>query len=66
MKPSNQEYILRIISRTVVSALAVVVTVCLGDGTDKFLSLVGSLACCPISFAIPALLHYHLCEPTKN
>ncbi|CDW89459.1 UNKNOWN [Stylonychia lemnae] len=66
MKPSKKEYILKNLSRTVLSALAVIVTISLGDGTDKFLSLVGSLACCPVSFAIPALLHYHLCNPTKN
>jgi amino acid permease len=35
----------------------------LGNALDKFISVLGSLACTPISFTLPCIFHLKLCGP---
>ena len=46
------------ISRSIIVALSIIVTIMLGDKLDKFLSILGALTCTPIAFTFPALFHY--------
>lgn len=47
-------------------AFTIVLALSLGDSLNQFLSLLGSLACTPIAFTLPALFHYKLCAETRK
>lgn len=48
------------IHRTVVVIFTIVVALLMGDHLDKFLSLLGALACTPAAFVLPTMFHYKL------
>lgn len=51
--------------RTLVVALTIMVGLYLEESLDRFMSIIGSLACTPVAFMLPALLHYQLAANTK-
>ena len=46
-------------------ALTVGISLSMGDNLDKFLSLLGAVACTPIAFTLPTMFHYKLVAKTK-
>jgi proton-coupled amino acid transporter len=54
------------IYRASIVAFTVVISLLMGDTLDKFLSLLGAVACTPIAFTLPTLFHYKLCAKTKS
>lgn len=66
MPKSRKRMWLKNLLRTVIVIFTVIICISLGDTTDKFLSLIGTLASTPVSITIPCLFHYILCSPTKN
>lgn len=57
---------LKNLDRTIIVAFTVVFCISLGDSLDKFISVLGSLACTPISFTLPCMFHLKLCNPSRN
>ena len=45
------------VTRTILVLITVVFTLSLGKKIDKFLSLLGAVACTPIAFTLPAAFH---------
>jgi len=41
-------------------------TISLGNKLDKFLSILGALACTPVAFLFPSYFHYKLCAQTTK
>lgn len=60
MKQSKTRKWLKNVSRTAVVATTVLVGLYMEDTLDKLMSLIGSFACTPVAFMLPALLHYQL------
>lgn len=65
MPKSRKRMWLKNMNRIVIAAFCVILCIALGNKTDKFLSLVGTLASTPVSFTIPCLYHLRLCNPSK-
>jgi proton-coupled amino acid transporter len=65
MPRSKKRQWLKNLNRTIMVLFTVVFCLSLGDKLDKFISVLGSLACTPISFTLPCLFHLKLCNPTK-
>jgi len=53
-------------TRSITVGLSVVATILLGDKLDKFLSILGAIACTPIAFLFPALFHYKVSAKTQK
>jgi len=45
--------------------ITVVAAISIGVKLDSFLALLGSVACTPIAFTLPAAFHYRICALTK-
>jgi len=60
MEKSKKRMWLKNLFRTIVVLFTVVFCLSLKDSLDKFISVLGSLACTPISFTIPCLFHLKL------
>lgn len=52
------------VTRTLLVIINVVFTLSMGDKIDKFLSLLGAVACTPIAFTLPAAFHLKVCATT--
>ena len=52
------------VSRSTLVIITVVFTLSLGEKIDKFLSLLGAIACTPIAFTLPAAFHLKACAKT--
>lgn len=66
MVKSRKRQWLKNLYRTGMVAFTVVLALSLGNSLNEFLSLLGSLACTPIAFTLPALFHYKLCAKSKR
>lgn len=64
MEQSPMRKWLKNINRTVVAALTVWLGLYLEDTLDRLMSVIGSLACTPVAFILPALLHLKLAATT--
>lgn len=53
---------LKNLTRTILVLFTVIFCLSLGDSLDKFISVLGSLACTPISFTLPCMFHLKLFE----
>ena len=60
MPKSKKRMWLKNLSRTIIVALTVGFCISLGNSLDKFISVLGSLACTPISFTLPCIFHLKL------
>jgi proton-coupled amino acid transporter len=47
--------------RTLMVALTIVIAILANEKLNKFLSLLGAIACIPIAYILPALFHYRIC-----
>ena len=47
-------------------ALTVLITIGLGQKTDKFLAILGSVSCTPVAFIFPASFHLKACAVTTT
>lgn len=65
MPKSRKRQMLKNLNRTLMVAFTVIFCLAMGDTIDKFISLLGSLTCTPISFTLPCIFHLKLCNPTK-
>jgi proton-coupled amino acid transporter len=65
MKKSKKKMWLINLYRAGMVLFTVVISLSMGDSLDKFLSLLGAVACTPIAFTLPTLFHYKLCAKTK-
>lgn len=45
------------LNRSLIVAFVVFITIMLGQKLDKFLSILGALACTPVAFMFPSLFH---------
>ena len=54
------------VTRTIVVAYTVVLTLVLGDNVQKFLSVNGAMNCTLIAFTLPSLFHYKVCAVTTK
>lgn len=54
------------LNRTLLTGFSVLLAVLLGKKVDIFLALLGSFACIPVAFILPALFHYRICARTKQ
>ena len=66
VKKGVKRYWLRNLFRALLVLFTVIVALWLGDKLDKFLSLLGGIACIPITFTLPALFHYKLVAKTDS
>ena len=66
MPKSRKRQMLKNVNRTVMVLFTIVFCLAMGDTIDKFISLLGSLTCTPISFTLPCIFHLRLCNPTKT
>ena len=66
MPKSKKRQWLKNISRAVMVTFTIVLALALDTKLDKFLSLLGGIACTPIAFTLPTLFHYKLCAETKK
>lgn len=48
------------INRAFVVAIVVGLTIALEQKVDKFLAILGALACTPVAFLLPSIFHYQL------
>lgn len=56
---SRKWQVLKSLSRSMVAIVCAIVSFCVGpDGLDKFVALVGSVACMPLCFIFPGMFHY--------
>lgn len=62
MEKSPKRQWLKNLSRTLLVAFTVLFCLSLGNNLDKFISVLGSLACTPISFTLPCIFHLKLFE----
>lgn len=60
MGKSPKRQWLKNLSRTLLVAFTVIFCISLGNNLDKFISVLGSLACTPISFTLPCIFHLKL------
>lgn len=65
MEKSKTRMWFKNIYRTIMVAFTIIAALLLNTSLGKFLSLLGGLACTPITFTMPALFHYKLCAQTK-
>eukprot|EP00347_Sterkiella_histriomuscorum_P012049 403370085 len=63
---SKKRQWLKNLSRTILILFTIVFCISMGDSIDKFISLLGSLTCTPISFTLPCIFHLKLCNPSRN
>lgn len=63
---SRKRQITKNITRTCVVAISIVFTLSLQKKIDKFLSILGAVACTPIAFTLPAAFHYKACAETTG
>jgi solute carrier family 36 (proton-coupled amino acid transporter) len=54
------------LTRAMMVALTVVCTIALGQKTDKFLAILGSVSCTPVAFIFPAAFHLKACANTTG
>jgi solute carrier family 36 (proton-coupled amino acid transporter) len=66
MPKSKKRQTYKNISRTIVVAYTVWLTLFLGDKVQNFLSINGALSNTPIAFLLPALFHYKKCAETPQ
>lgn len=52
------------LNRSLVVAFVVGLTIALHQKLDKFLSILGALACTPVAFLFPSLFHFQACAET--
>jgi len=60
MVKSKRRQWLKNLSRTLLVLFTVIFCLSLGNSLDKFISILGSLACTPISFTLPCMFHLKL------
>lgn len=60
MNKSPKRMWLKNLSRTILVLFTVIFCLSLGNSLDKFISVLGSLACTPISFTLPCIFHLKL------
>lgn len=53
-------------TRCLTVIFTVIVTILLGEKTDKFLAILGSIACTPVAFIFPAAFHLKACAKTPK
>ncbi|CDW90768.1 UNKNOWN [Stylonychia lemnae] len=66
MDKSKKRQWLKNLSRSILILFTIVFCISLGDTVDKFISLLGSLTCTPISFTLPCIFHLKLCNPSQK
>ena len=66
MAKTKKRQMLKNINRTIMVLFTIVFCLLMGDAIDKFISLLGSLTCTPISFTLPCIFHLKLCNPSKT
>jgi proton-coupled amino acid transporter len=66
MKEGIRQKVVEIIIRASIMALCIVLAVVFGEEFDTVLSIVGNIFCVPLSFLLPALLHFKLVAVTKS
>lgn len=62
MVKSPKRMWLKNLSRTILVLFTVIFCLSLGNSLDKFISVLGSLACTPISFTLPLMFHLKIFE----
>lgn len=63
---SKKRQMYKNLDRVVMVFLVIGMTILLKDKLDKFLAILGALACTPIAFSLPAAFHYKACAETKK
>jgi proton-coupled amino acid transporter len=53
-------------NRIFIVGIVTLLTIALGQKLDKFLAVLGSVACTPIAFMFPALFHLKVCAETPK
>jgi len=66
MPKSKKRQMLKNVNRTIMVLFTIVFCLLMGDAIDKFISLLGSLTCTPISFTLPCIFHLKLCNPSQT
>lgn len=61
---SRKRMMLKNVVRVIVVAISVVFTIALKKKIDKFLSILGAVACIPIAFIFPSVFHLKSCANT--
>jgi len=61
---SKKRMMLKNVGRTIVVAISVIFTIALKKKIDKFLSILGAVACTPIAFIFPSAFHLKSCANT--
>jgi proton-coupled amino acid transporter len=54
------------LNRALMVIFTVIVSILMAEQLDKFLALLGALACAPIAFTLPTLMHLKLCNPSPR
>lgn len=63
---SKKRMMTKNVSRTITIIILTVFTIALRKKIDKFLSLLGAVACTPIAFILPASFHLKACANTTK
>lgn len=63
---SKKRQWLKNLTRTILILFTIVFCISMGDTIDKFISLLGSLTCTPLSFTLPCIFHLKLCNPSQR
>ena len=61
---SKKRQISKNIDRALIVGFVVILTVLLKQKLDKFLVILGALACTPVAFVFPSLFHFKACAET--
>jgi len=61
---SKKRQLSKNIDRTLMVAFVTILTVALKQKLDKFLAILGALACTPVAFVFPSLFHFKACAET--